>query len=96
MSVAIVCLALLVVGYLSAIALFWTIPTGFLSEKEQQAALPSSAALAGSEAWWRRCCLDMSPDRTGSLAMGVGFVALVLIAGGCSVMSLRLFHPLGR
>jgi hypothetical protein len=34
-TLSIACLAVLAIGYLSAIiALFWTIPTGFLSEAE--------------------------------------------------------------
>ncbi len=95
-SLSIVCLALLAVGYLSAIALFWTIPTGFLSEKEQAGSIAfiSSAGQIGSLV--APMLFGYVADRTGSLAMGVGLVALVLIAGGCSVMSLRLFHPVRR
>ena len=48
--IAVACLAMLAVGYLSATALFWTIPTRFLTEEEWLAASLSSAVLAKSAA----------------------------------------------
>jgi MFS transporter, ACS family, phthalate transporter len=95
-SLAIVCLALLAVGYLSAIALFWTIPTGFLSEKEQAGSIAFISSVGQVGSLVAPMLFGYVADRTGSLAMGVVLVALVLIAGGCSVMSLRLFHPARR
>ena len=91
----IVCLAVLAVGYLSAIALFWTIPSG----------LPFRTGVAGSIAFISSvgqigsliapALFGYVSDRTGSLTMGASVVAGVLIAGGCAVLSLRLLVRIG-
>jgi MFS transporter, ACS family, phthalate transporter len=86
---SVACLAVLAIGYLSAIALFWTIPTGFLSEKESPGGIAfiSSAGQIGSLI--APVLFGYVSDRTGNLTLGVCLVALVLFAGGCSVVSLK-------
>jgi MFS transporter, ACS family, phthalate transporter len=90
---SIVCLALLAVGYLSAVALFWTIPTGFLSEGESAGGIAfiSSAGQIGSLI--APVFVGYVSDRTGSLAMGACTVALVLFAGGSAVVGLLFLRP---
>jgi MFS transporter, ACS family, phthalate transporter len=92
-ALSIICLAVLAVGYLSAVALFWTIPSGFLSERESPGsiALISSVGQIGSLV--APALFGYVSDRTGSLTMGTSVVAGVLIAGGCAVLSLRFFRP---
>ncbi len=92
-SLSIVCLALLAVGYLSAVALFWTIPTGFLSEGESAGGIAfiSSAGQIGSLI--APVFVGYVSDRTGSLAMGACTVALVLFAGGSAVVGLLFLRP---
>ena len=91
-ALSIVCLALLAIGYLSAIALFWTIPTGFLSDQEAPGSIAfiSSAGQIGSLV--APTLFGYVSERTGSLTMGASVVAAVLIAGGCAVLSLRFFR----
>jgi MFS transporter, ACS family, phthalate transporter len=88
-ALSVACLALLAIGYLSAIALFWTIPTGFLSEKESAGSLAfiSSAGQIGSLI--APVLFGYVSDRTGNLTLGVCLVAFVLFAGGASVVSLK-------
>ena len=85
-TLAIICLA---VGYLSAIALFWTIPTGFLSETESAGCIAfiSSAGQIGSLI--APVLFGYVSDRTGNLTLGACLVATVLFAGGFAVMSLK-------
>ena len=92
-SLSIVCLALLAVGYLSAVALLWTIPTGFLSEGELAGGIVfiSSAGQIGSLI--APVFVGYVSDRTGSLAMGACTVALVLFAGGSAVVGLLFLRP---
>jgi ACS family phthalate transporter-like MFS transporter len=89
-TLAIACLALLAVGYLSAIALFWTIPPSFLSEKESAGciALISSAGQIGSLV--APVLFGYVSDRTGNLTLGACLVAIVLFAGGGAVVSLKV------
>jgi ACS family phthalate transporter-like MFS transporter len=91
-ALSILCLAVLAVGYLTAIALFWTIPTSFLSEQEAPGSIAfiSSAGQIGSLV--APTLFGYVSDRTGSLAMGASVVAGVLIVGGCAVLSLRFFR----
>jgi len=88
-TLAIICLAVLAVGYLSAIALFWTIPTGFLSETESAGCIAfiSSAGQIGSLI--APVLFGYVSDRTGNLTLGACLVATVLFAGGFAVMSLK-------
>jgi MFS transporter, ACS family, phthalate transporter len=90
-ALSIACLAMLAIGYLSAIALFWTIPTGFLSEKEAPGGIAfiSSAGQIGSLV--APVVFGYVSDRTGNLTMGACLVALVLFLGGVSVVSLKSF-----
>jgi ACS family phthalate transporter-like MFS transporter len=90
---SIVCLALLAVGYLSAIALFWTIPTGFLSEKEAPGSIAFISSVGQVGSLVAPVLFGYVSDRTGSLTMGACVVAFVLIAGGCAVLSLRFLRP---
>jgi MFS transporter, ACS family, phthalate transporter len=88
-TLSIICLAVLAVGYLSAIALFWTIPTGFLSEAESAGCIAfiSSAGQIGSLI--APVLFGYVSDRTGNLTLGACLVAAVLFAGGFAVMSLK-------
>jgi ACS family phthalate transporter-like MFS transporter len=88
-TLSIICLGVLAVGYLSAIALFWTIPTGFLSEAESAGCIAfiSSAGQIGSLI--APVLFGYVSDRTGNLTLGACLVAAVLFAGGFAVMSLK-------
>ena len=88
-ALSVACLAVLAIGYLSAIALFWTIPTGFLSEKESAGSIAfiSSAGQIGSLI--APVLFGYVSDRTGNLTLGACLVALVLFAGGSAVVSLK-------
>jgi ACS family phthalate transporter-like MFS transporter len=89
-TLSIIWLAVLAVGYLSAIALFWTIPTGFLSEAESAGCIAfiSSAGQIGSLI--APVVFGYVSDRTGNLTLGACLVAAVLFAGGFAVVSLKL------
>jgi ACS family phthalate transporter-like MFS transporter len=92
-ALSIVCLAVLAVGYLSAVALFWTIPTSFLSEQESAGSIAfvSSAGQIGSLI--APTLFGYVSQRTGSLTMGACFVTVILIAGGFAILSLRSLRP---
>ena len=85
-TLSIACLALLAVGYLSAIALFWTIPTGFLSETESAGGIAFISSVGQIGSLIAPVLVGYVSDRTGSLAMGACVVALVLFAGGSAVV----------
>jgi ACS family phthalate transporter-like MFS transporter len=86
---SIACLAVLAIGYLTAIALFWTIPTGFLSEAESAGCIAfiSSAGQIGSLI--APVLFGYVSERTGNLTLGAWLVALVLFSGGGAVLSLK-------
>jgi MFS transporter, ACS family, phthalate transporter len=88
-ALAILCLSVLAIGYLSAIALFWTIPAGFLSEAESAGSIAfiSSAGQIGSLI--APVLFGYVSGLTGNLTLGAGLVALVLFAGGYSVLNLN-------
>ena len=88
-TLAIACLAVLAIGYLSAVALFWTIPAGFLSEAESAGGIAfiSSAGQIGSLI--APVVFGYVSDQTKSLTLGACLVALVLFAGGGAVLSLK-------
>jgi ACS family phthalate transporter-like MFS transporter len=88
-ALSIACLAALAIGYLSAIALFWTIPTSFLSERESAGCIAfiSSAGQIGSLI--APVVFGYVSDRTGNLTLGACLVAFVLFAGGAAVLSLK-------
>jgi ACS family phthalate transporter-like MFS transporter len=88
-ALAIACLAVLAIGYLSAIALFWTIPTSLLSEQESAGSIAfiSSAGQIGSLI--APVLFGYVSDRTGNLTLGACLVAAVLFAGGCAVLNLK-------
>jgi ACS family phthalate transporter-like MFS transporter len=88
-TLSVACLSVLAIGYLSAIALFWTIPTGFLSETESAGSIAfiSSAGQIGSLI--APVLFGYVSDQTKSLTLGACLVAAVLFAGGCAVLSLK-------
>jgi ACS family phthalate transporter-like MFS transporter len=88
-TLSIACLSVLAIGYLAAIALFWTIPTGFLSEAESAGCIAfiSSAGQIGSLI--APVLFGYVSERTGNLTLGACLVALVLFSGGCAVLSLK-------
>jgi MFS transporter, ACS family, phthalate transporter len=89
-TLAIVCLAVLAIGYLSAVALFWTIPTGFLSEQESAGSIAFISSVGQIGSLVAPVLFGYASDRTGNLALGACLVALVLVAGGCAVVSLKV------
>jgi MFS transporter, ACS family, phthalate transporter len=91
-ALSIVCLAVLAVGYLSAVALFWTIPTSFLSEQEAPGSIAFISSVGQIGSLVAPTLFGYVSDRTGSLTMGASMVAAVLIAGGCAVLGLRFFR----
>jgi ACS family phthalate transporter-like MFS transporter len=91
--VSIVCLGLLAIGYLSATALFWTVPTAFLSSAEAAGSLALISSVGQLGSLSAPVAFGWINTRTGSLAMGSLLVAAVLTAGGCAVLSLRLRLP---
>ena len=95
-ALAIGCLAVLAIGYLSAIALFWTIPAGFLSEAEAAGCIAfiSSAGQIGSLI--APVVFGYVSNRTGNLTLGACLVALVLFAGGLAVLRLKAFGKMTR
>lgn len=88
-ALSVACLAVLAIGYLSATALFWTIPTGFLSERESAGSIAfiSSAGQIGSLI--APVLFGYVSVLTGDLRMGACLVALVLFGGGSAVVSLK-------
>jgi MFS transporter, ACS family, phthalate transporter len=92
-ALSIFCLAVLAVGYLSAVALFWTIPSGFLSEQESPGSIAFISSVGQVGSLVAPALFGYVSDRTGSLTMGASVVAGVLIAGGCAVLSLRSPRP---
>lgn len=88
-AAAIACLALLAIGYLSATALFWTIPVRFLTEAEAVGSLAfiSSMGQVGSLA--APIAFGFFTSLTGGLAVSTGLVAFVLATGGMAILSLR-------
>ena len=75
-TLSIACLAVLAIGYLTAIALFWTIPTGFLSETESAGGIAfiSSAGQIGSLI--APVLFGYVSDLTGNLTLGVALSPL--------------------
>jgi MFS transporter, ACS family, phthalate transporter len=94
-ALSVACLAVLAIGYLSATALFWTIPTGFLSERESAGSIAfiSSAGQIGSLI--APVLFGYVSVLTGDLRMGACLVALVLFGGGSAVVSLKGFAKSG-
>jgi len=88
--IAVACLALLAVGYLSATALFWTIPTRFLSEAESAGSIAFISSIGQIGSLTAPTIFGFVTAQTGSLAAGSYVVAAVLAAGGVAVLTLRL------
>jgi MFS transporter, ACS family, phthalate transporter len=88
--IAVACLALLAVGYLSATALFWTIPTHFLSESESAGSIAFISSIGQIGSLTAPTIFGFVTAQTGSLAAGSYVVAAVLAAGGVAVLTLRL------
>ena len=88
-TLAIACLSVLAIGYLAAIALFWTIPASFLSEAEAAGGIAfiSSAGQIGSLI--APVVFGYVSDQTKSLTPGTCLVAAVLFAGGLAVLRLK-------
>jgi ACS family phthalate transporter-like MFS transporter len=87
---AVGCLALLAVGYLSATALFWTIPTRFLSEAESAGSIAFISSVGQIGSLTAPAIFGFVTAQTGNLAAGSYLVAAVLAAGGLSILTLRL------
>jgi MFS transporter, ACS family, phthalate transporter len=68
-SLSIACLALLAVGYLTAIALFWTIPTSFLSEREAAGSIAFISSFGQIGSLVAPVLFGYVSDRTGNLAL---------------------------
>jgi MFS transporter, ACS family, phthalate transporter len=89
-TLSIACLAVLAIGYLSAIALFWTIPTSFLSETESAGCIAFISSTGQIGSLIAPIVFGYVSDRTGNLTLGACLVAVVLFAGGCAVVSLKV------
>jgi MFS transporter, ACS family, phthalate transporter len=87
---AVLCLGVLAIGYLSATALFWTIPTSFLDEAESAGSLAFISSMGQVGSLIAPAAFGWVTTRTGTLAAGSALVAAVLSAGGLAVLSLRL------
>jgi ACS family phthalate transporter-like MFS transporter len=87
---AVACLAVLAVGYLSATALFWTIPTTFLTEAESAGSIAFISSFGQIGSLTAPAIFGFVTAQTGSLAAGSYLVAAVLAAGGLAVLTLRL------
>ena len=88
-ALAIGCLAVLAIGYLSAIALFWTIPAGFLSEAEAAGCIAFISSVGQIGSLIAPVVFGYVTGRTGNLTLGACLVALVLFAGGLAVARLK-------
>jgi MFS transporter, ACS family, phthalate transporter len=88
-ALAILCLSVLAIGYLSAIALFWTIPAGFLSEAESAGSIAFISSVGQIGSLIAPVLFGYVSTVTGNLTVGAGLVALVLFAGGYSVLNLK-------
>jgi MFS transporter, ACS family, phthalate transporter len=91
-ALAIVCLAVLAIGYLSAVALFWTIPTSFLSEQESAGSIAFISSVGQIGSLIAPTLFGYVWQRTSSFTVGASVVAGVLIAGGCAVLSLKFLR----
>jgi len=89
-GVAVGCLALLAVGYLSATALFWTIPTRFLSEAESAGSIAFISSMGQIGSLTAPTIFGFVTTQTGSVAAGSYLVAAVLATGGLAVLTLKL------
>jgi ACS family phthalate transporter-like MFS transporter len=94
-ALSIVCVAVLAIGYLTAIALFWTIPTSFLSEQESPGSIAFISSVGQIGSLMAPTLFGYVSQQTGSFTVGASVVAGVLIAGGCAVLSLK-FPRLNR
>jgi len=92
---AVGCLAFLAVGYLSATALFWTIPSRFLSENESAGSIAFISSFGQIGSLTAPTIFGFVAAQTGSLAAGSYLVAAVLAAGGVAILGLKL-PPLSR
>jgi ACS family phthalate transporter-like MFS transporter len=88
--IAVACLAVLAVGYLSATALFWTIPTRFLTEEESVGSIAFISSFGQIGSLTAPTIFGFVTAKTGSLAAGSYLVAAVLGAGGLAVLALKL------
>lgn len=88
-AAAITCLALLAMGYLSATALFWTIPVRFLSETEAVGSLAFISSMGQVGSLTAPIAFGFLASQTGGLTASTGLVAFVLTAGGMAILSLR-------
>jgi MFS transporter, ACS family, phthalate transporter len=91
-ALSIACLAVLAIGYLSAIALFWTIPTSFLSEQESAGSIAFISSVGQIGSLMAPTLFGYVSQRTGSFTVGASVVAGILIAGGCAVLSLKFLR----
>jgi ACS family phthalate transporter-like MFS transporter len=92
---AVGCLAFLAVGYLSATALFWTIPSRFLSETESAGSIAFISSFGQIGSLTAPTIFGFVAAQTGSLAAGSYLVASVLATGGVAILALKL-PPLSR
>jgi MFS transporter, ACS family, phthalate transporter len=91
-ALSIACLAVLAIGYLSAVALFWTIPTSFLSEQESAGSIAFISSVGQIGSLMAPTLFGYVSQRTGSFTVGASVVAGVLIAGGCAGLSLKFLR----
>jgi MFS family permease len=81
-------------GFLYAFyPVFWAMPTMILSESAAAASFGLIASVAQLGGFAGPYVIGFLNDRTHSLAAGFGFIALVYVAAGSLVLSLRIHYP---
>ena len=74
---------------------FWAIPTMMLSESAAAATFGLINSIGQLGGFAGNYVIGFLNDRTHSLAASFAFIALVYVAAGCLVLSLRIRDPLG-
>lgn len=85
-TLSIVLLSIMCVGYLSVTALFWTIPTAFLSGTAAAGGIALISSLGQVGGLTAPIVIGWVRGATGSLSWGMYTVALVLIVGGLTIL----------
>ncbi|CAG9268754.1 MFS transporter [Paraburkholderia unamae] len=86
---AIVCLAVLAVGYLSCVAIFWTIPTGFLTGTAAAGAIALISSVAQIGGLIAPSVIGWMASVTHQLSAGSYVAAAVLFCGAAAIISIR-------
>lgn len=88
-ALAIACLAILAVGYLSCVAIFWTIPTGFLTGTAAAGAIALISSVAQIGGLIAPSVIGWMATATHELSAGSYVAAAVLFCGAAAIISIR-------